>query len=121
MEEAKKTSVKCSMGAILSLDGNNNIASSSDNHKEKRKRGKTGKLRPQEGGDSNRQITCVINSSFISRGETSENPAFTKGPIICPVWRAEKFGLLVDLAAHASKNASEEVFNLASHLPAQLI
>ncbi|OMO92284.1 Phospholipase-like protein [Corchorus olitorius] len=74
------------MGATLSLDGNNNIASSSDNHKEKRKCGRTRKLRPQEGGDSNRQITCVINSSFISRGETSENPAVTKGPIICPVW-----------------------------------
>ncbi|OMO75080.1 Phospholipase-like protein [Corchorus capsularis] len=118
------TSVKCSMGATLSLDGNNNIASSSDNHKEKRKRGRPTKLRPQEGGDSNRQRTCVINSLVISRGETSENPAVTKGPIICPVWRGsfrtEKFGLLVDLAAYASMNASEEVFNLASHLPAQL-
>ncbi|OMO98239.1 hypothetical protein CCACVL1_04283 [Corchorus capsularis] len=98
------------------VPGKNNIASSGGNRNGKRKHGRSTTLRPEEGVD------------FISKGEPSskKNSAVSNGPIICPVWRGcfrirtEKFGLSVDLVAHASKKSSEEVFNLASRLPAQL-
>ncbi|OMP07759.1 hypothetical protein COLO4_07071 [Corchorus olitorius] len=82
------------------VPGKNNISSSGGYGNGKRKRGRSTKLRPEEGVD------------FISEGEPSskENSAVSNGPIICPVWRGcfrtEKFGLLVDLVAHASKKSS---------------